>query len=55
MQDKSESAKHYRRRAEDVRSISEGIFDRAERKKLIEIAEEYEQWAREAEATEGFG
>ncbi len=50
MQDKGEAAKHYRRRAKEVRTISKGIFDHIERKKLIEIAEEYEQWAREVEA-----
>jgi hypothetical protein len=43
-------AKHYHRRAEEIRAISKGIFDHIERKTLIEIAEEYEQLAREAQA-----
>jgi len=39
-----------RRRAESLRSIAEGIYDKTERQKLVEIAEEYERWAREREA-----
>jgi len=50
MRDKDEAAKHYRRRAKEVRAISKGIFDHVERKTLMEVAEEYEQLAREAEA-----
>jgi len=41
---------HLRRRAESLRSIADGIFDQQERKKLLEIAEEYERWARQAES-----
>lgn len=50
MQDKAEITKHYRRRAEELRVIAEGIFDRDERKTLVEIADEFEQLARDAEA-----
>jgi hypothetical protein len=42
---------HLRRRAESLRSIADGIIhDHKERQKLLEIAEEYERWAREAES-----
>ena len=53
MQDKAESAKHYRLRAEEVRAIAEGIFDHIERKTLMQIADEFEEMALKAEAREG--
>jgi hypothetical protein len=42
-------AVHYRTRAQELRKIAKGIFDHEERKKLIEIADEYEQFGRKAE------
>ena len=45
MQNKMESAKHYRLRAQESRAIAEGIFDHQERKKLLQIAAEFEQLA----------
>ena len=45
MQNKAELAKHWRRRAEELRTIAEGIFDRAERKTLMDVADEYETLA----------
>ena len=49
MNDKAELAGHYSFRADDARRIAEGIFDWEERKKLLEITDEYEQRAREIE------
>jgi hypothetical protein len=42
---KADLAKRYRRRAEDVRIIAQGLYDDAERKKLMEVVDDYEQWA----------
>ena len=42
---KAELAIRYRRRAEDVRMIAQGLYDDAERKKLMEVVDDYEQWA----------
>ena len=53
MQDKAESAKHYRLRAEEVRAIAEGIFDHIERKTLMQIADEFEELALKVEARDG--
>jgi tetrahydromethanopterin S-methyltransferase subunit H len=47
--DKVAKAMHYRTRAEELRTIAAGIFDREEREMLMEIAKEYERFAREAE------
>ena len=49
MRDKTELAKHYRRRAEECRTIALGIFDHEERSTLTHIADEFEQMARDAE------
>ena len=49
MRDKTELAKHYRHRAGEVREIAKGIFDHEERQTLLEIADEYEQWAGDVE------
>ena len=54
MQDKAESAKHYRLRAQEARTIAEGIFDRSERKTLMEIADEFEELALKTEGGEGY-
>ena len=40
-----DKAKHYRARADEMRTIAEGIFDHKERKTLLEIAQEYEELA----------
>jgi hypothetical protein len=40
-----DKAKHYRSRAEKVRTIAEGVFDHEERKTLLEVAQEYENMA----------
>jgi hypothetical protein len=45
MQNKMESATHYRLRAQESRTIAEGIYDHEERKKLLQIAAEFEQMA----------
>jgi hypothetical protein len=37
----------YRLRADEVRTIAQGIFDWEERKKLMQIVDEYEQRARD--------
>jgi hypothetical protein len=37
-----ESATHYRLRAQESRTIAKGIFDHEERKKLLQIAAEFE-------------
>jgi hypothetical protein len=50
MRDLVELASHYRFRAEDARRIAEGIYDHVDRKKLVQIAEDYEELARQAEA-----
>jgi hypothetical protein len=47
------TAEHFRRRAESLRTIAEGIRDHNERKSLLEIADEYERWAREKESKAG--
>jgi hypothetical protein len=41
----NELAKQYRARARDVQTIAEGIYDEAERRKLLEFARDYETWA----------
>jgi hypothetical protein len=53
MPDRIEAVAHYRRRAEQLRTIAQGVYDPGERIRLIEIAEEYERWAREKEAKGG--
>ncbi|HMI95780.1 MAG TPA: hypothetical protein VK479_04660 [Micropepsaceae bacterium] len=50
MQDRMELAARYRARAATVRRIAEGIYDRAEREQLMDIAAEYENLARDIEA-----
>ena len=42
---KADLAMRYRRRAEDVRAIAQGLYDDTERKKLMEVVDDYEQWA----------
>ncbi|MEJ1969730.1 MAG: hypothetical protein WDN03_14015 [Rhizomicrobium sp.] len=37
---KADLAKRYRRRAEDVRTIAQGLYDDAERKKLMEVVDD---------------
>jgi hypothetical protein len=54
MQDKSETAKHYRLRAQESRAIAQGIFDHQERKKLLQIAAEFEELALKADVREGY-
>lgn len=45
MPDRAELARHYRRRAEEVRTIAQGLFDEGERKTLMDVADDYENWA----------
>jgi hypothetical protein len=49
MSDNVELAGLYRLRADEARTIAGGIFDWEERKKLLQIADEYEQRARDVE------
>jgi hypothetical protein len=46
----SKLAQQYRRRAQEVRGIAKGIHDLKERKKVLDIAGEYNELARAAEA-----
>ena len=50
MRDTVKVAKHYRLRAEEVRTIADGMARTEPRKMLMQIADEYEQWALAAEA-----
>jgi hypothetical protein len=45
MHDKADLANGYRRRAEEVRRIAQGIFDQEERQTLMQVADDYENWA----------
>ena len=45
MGNKADLARRYRRRAEEVRVIAQGLYEEAERKKLMEVVDDYEQWA----------
>ena len=49
MPDRVAKAQHYRARAGDIRAIAEGVADPRARKRLMEVADEYELFAREAE------
>ena len=49
-----DKAKHYRSRAEEMRTIAEGIFDHKERKTLLEIAQEYEELALRGNVSESY-
>jgi hypothetical protein len=52
MQDRTELAGLYRLRADEARTIAEGIFDWEERQKLLQIVDEYEQRARDLEGVD---
>ena len=54
MQYKTEAAKHYRVRAQESRTIAGGIFDHEERKKVLQIAAEFEQMALKMDVCEGY-
>ena len=54
MQDRMESAKYYRLRALESRTIAAGIFDHEERKTLLQIAAEFEEWALKADVREAY-
>ena len=45
MRDQADLANSYRRRAEEVRRIAQGIFDHEERRTLMQVADDYENWA----------
>jgi hypothetical protein len=49
MRDNAAAAAHYRLRAEQLRTIAEGMGRAKERKMLLLLAEDYEHWARDAE------
>ena len=51
MPGKADLAKRYRRYAEEVRAIAQGLYDDAERKKLMQVVDDYEQWAIVMETT----
>ena len=53
MQDRAELAGLYPLRADEARTIAAGILDWEERKKLMQIADEYEQRARDVEGMDG--
>ena len=48
MRDEATRKKRYRIRAEELRTIAQGIFDPNERKTLMDIADDYEKMAGEA-------
>jgi purine-nucleoside phosphorylase len=54
MQNKMESAKQYRLRAQESRTIAEGIFDHEERKKLLQIVDEFDQLALQMDVSAGY-
>jgi hypothetical protein len=43
VQGKADLTKHYRQRARQMRAIAKGIYDKDERRVLLEIADEYEK------------
>ena len=49
MRDNAAAATHYRLRAEQLRTIAGGMSQEKERKMLLLLAEDYENWARDAE------
>ena len=49
-----DKAKHYRERAEEIRTIAEGIWDHKEHKILMDIAREYENLALTKDVCEGY-
>jgi len=50
MRDSEQAAKHYRQRAEEIRTIADSMTQDKERLMLLQIAGEYERWATAAEA-----
>jgi len=52
MRDNAEVARRHRLRAEELRTIAEGMQDEGTRKILLRLADDYEQWARAAEETD---
>ena len=55
MHDKADLAHSYRRRAEEVRRIAQGIFDHEERQTLMQVADDYENWALVVEGSSRVG
>ena len=53
MQDRAELAGLYRLRADEARTVAEGIFDWDERNRLLQMADEYERRAHEVENSDG--
>lgn len=49
MQDRAELAGLYRLRADQARTVAGGIFAWEERNRLLQLADEYEQRARDVE------
>ena len=49
MRDNAAAAAHYRLRAEQLRTIADGMVQEKERKMLLLLAEDYDHWARDAE------
>jgi len=52
MRDNAEVARSHRLRAEELRTIAESMQDKGTRKTLLQLADDYEQWARAAEETD---
>jgi hypothetical protein len=44
---------HYRLRAQEMRKIAEGLYDRKERKTLMDIALEYEELSQRRDVKNG--
>jgi hypothetical protein len=54
VQNKMDKADHFRLRAQEMREIAEGLFDHKERKRLLDIAHEYENLALKGDVCEGY-
>ena len=49
-----DKATHYRRRAQEIRTIAEGLFDHKERKTLLDVAHEYDELAQRGDVGEAY-
>ena len=54
MRDNAAVAKHHRLRAAELRTVALGMYQEKERKILLQIADDYERLARDAEQGRGF-
>ena len=53
MKDNAAVAKNHRLRAEQLRNIAKGMTQEKERLMLLDLADDYEQWADDAEHGRG--